>query len=199
MKFSFAVAILATLLPNMVAAAPAKPVYSAVGQFSVVRNPNGAWSYLSNGSLLRYVNKACLANGLVCRWNGKPTCNSASILASRTGLPVTWLTIRLPADHYDMDPQAIANVATRWTAPKAGTYQIQGDFLGIDTTGNSHPVAIMLNGQKIYSKAIARFGQRDGFNMTRKLGRGAKVDFVVSTGRTCYYLGTGLKAIVKTL
>ena len=78
-----------------------------------------------------------------------------------------------------------------------GTFVIQGDFLGADTSENSHPVAILLNGkQNIYSNMITRFGQRDAFNLTRRMRRGDSLDFVVSTGSACTYLGTGLKAII---
>jgi hypothetical protein len=78
----------------------------------------------------------------------------------------------------------------------AGTFVIQGDFLGADTSENSHPVSILVNGKQSYASTMSRFGQRDLFNLTRKLNRGATVDFVVSTGSACTYLGTGLKAII---
>ena len=184
-----------TLLPGAAAAAPSR-VYSAAGQFSVTRNPNGPWSYLANRSLLNYVNKTCPASGLICRWNGKPVCNSVFVAGGLHGRPASFLTIRLPGDHLDMDPESAANVRTRFTAPMAGTFAVQGDFLGADTSENSHAVSILVNGKQAYSNTISRFGQRDAFNLTRRLNRGDTVDFVVSTGSACTYLGTGLKAVL---
>jgi hypothetical protein len=67
-------------------------------------------------------------------------------------------------------------------APMAGTFVIQGDFLG--------------NGKQSYASMISRLGQRDAFNLARKMNRGGTVDFVVSTGSVCTNLGTGLKAVI---
>jgi len=197
LRLSSVIAIAAcvgALLPAS-AATPSR-TYSAAGQFSIAHNPNGAWSYLVNRSLLLYVNKSCASSGLICRWNGKPVCNSVFVAASKRGIPLSFLTIRLPADHLDLDPESAANVRTRFTAPMAGAYAIQGDFLGVDTSQNSHAVSILVNGMSAYSSTIARYGQRAAFNLTRKMNRGDTVDFVVSTGAACTYLGTGLKAIL---
>ena len=111
-------------------------------------------------------------------------------------MPAAFLTIRLPGDHLDLDPESAANVRTRFTAPMAGTFVVSGDFLGVDTSENSHAVSILVNGKSAYANTISRFGQRDAFNLTRKLNRGDTVDFLVSTGSACTYLGTGLKAIL---
>ncbi len=98
------------------------------------------------------------------------------------GMPASFLTIRLPGDHLDLDPESAPNVRTRFTAPMAGTFVIQGDFLG--------------NGKQSYASMISRLGQRDAFNLARKMNRGDTVDFVVSTGSVCTNLGTGLKAVI---
>jgi len=182
------------------AAAPAA-TSDAVADFSVDHNPNGAWRYLAGASLLGSVNhKDCDALGIACRWNGNPVCNSAIVAASTTGAPASFLTIRLPADHLLMDPESIASVRVRWTAPAAGSYEIQGDFLGVDTSERSHPVAILEDAkQKIYSNTISSYGQQAAFDLTRKLARGETVDFVVSTGSACSYLSTGLKATVAAV
>ncbi len=192
-----AIAACAGVLSAAASAATPGRVYSAAGQFSLASNPNGTWSYLVNRSLLPYVNKSCASSGLICRWNGKPVCNSVFVAASKRGIPASFSTIRLPGDHLDLDPESAAGVRTRWTAPNAGTFVVRGDFLGVDVSENSHPVAILFNGkQNVYSNTITHFGQRDAFNLTRKMRRGDSIDFVVSTGSACTYLGTGLKAII---
>jgi hypothetical protein len=199
LRLSFALALVAcagALVPMASTAATPARAYSAAGQFSVVRNPNGPWSYSTNRSLLAYVDKTCAARGLICRWNGKPVCNSAIVAGSRRGMPTSFLTIRLPGDHLDLDPESNPNVRTRFTAPMAGMYVVQGDFLAVDVSENSHAVSVLVNGKSAYANTIARFGQRDSFNLTRKLNRGDTLDFVVSTGSACTYLGTGLKAVI---
>ena len=194
----FAISALVGAVSPMASAATAPTtVYSAVTNFSVARNPNGTWTYLAAGSPLGSVDQGCNALGLACRWNGQPVCNSASIAAGTTGRPISHLTIRLPVDHLNLDPESINNVAVRWTAPASGSFEIQGDFLGVDTSEQSHPVAIRDEVTTIYSNKISAFGQRLAFNLTRTLRQGETVDFVVYTGSACTYLSTGLKATIK--
>jgi hypothetical protein len=197
----FAIAIFAgSLSPVATAAPPASAIYNAVADFSVAHNPNGTWSYLSDGALLDYESKDCDALGMACRWNGKPVCNSAIVGTSKAGGPRSWLTIRLPADHLEMDPESVASVRVRWTAPASGSFEIHGDFLGVDTSERSHPIAILYNEkQKIYSNTVSSYGQLAAFNLTRKLARSDTIDFVVSTGSACSYLSTGLKVTFKAL
>jgi hypothetical protein len=187
-----------SLSPSATAAVPASAIYNAVADFSIAHNPDGTWSYRSDGSLLGYVNKDCDALGMACNWNGKPVCNSAIVGASKAGGPISFLTIRSPADHLVIDPESVASVSVRWTAPTSGAFEIQGDFLGIDTSERSHPVAILDNAkQNIYSNTVSSYGQRVAFDLTRKLAQGETIDFVVSTGSACSYLSTGLKVTVK--
>jgi hypothetical protein len=184
--------------PSVLAAPHHGARYNAAADFSVAHNPNGTWRYLAAGSLLHYVNKDCNASGMLCRWNGKPVCSSAIVAKDKRAVPLSFLTIRVSPDHLIMDPESIANVAVRWIAPVGGTFRIQGDFLGIDTTGQDHPVAIRDNARQIYVGRIPSFGRSAVFDLTRKLSRGETIDFIVSTGRACTYLSTGLKATITT-
>jgi hypothetical protein len=185
--------------PSAVAAPHGGVTYSAAADFSAARNPNGMWRYLAAGSLLRYANKDCNALGMACRWNGKPVCNSAIVAKGKRAVPLSYMTVRVSPDHLIMDPESIANVAVRWTAPAGGTFRIRGDFLGIDTTGQNHPVAIRDNARRIFVGSIPSFGSSAVFNLTRRLNRGETIDFIVSTGRACTYLSTGLKATITML
>jgi hypothetical protein len=112
--------------------------------------------------------------------------------------PRSWLTIRIPGDHLLMDPEAIPYGAVRWTAPAAGSFEISGDFLGVDVTGNNHPVSIVSQGNTLFSGTIPRFGARAPFDVTQRFARGQFVEFRVATGATCYYLSTGLRATIKS-
>ncbi len=191
----FASAGLSLAMPAVCAPAAAAANHVAA-DFSVARNPNGNWSYLTGATRLAFVQKTCDQIGLRCRWNGKPICNSVLVGASATHAPLSWLTIRLPADHVLMDPESAANVIVRWTAPAAASYEISGDFLGADVSETAHPVAVLDNGATLVSGTINSYGQKVPFYLTRTLARGESVDFVVSTGSACSYLGTGLKATI---
>jgi len=193
----FALVSLVGSLASGTAAAPASARYDAGADFAAAKNPNGTWRYLAGGTLLTFVNKNCGPLGINCRWNGKPQCNSAIVGKSKTGKAVSYYTVRLPADHLVLDPEAIANVAVRWTAPAAGSFRIRGDFLGVDTTGQGHVVAVVGAKRKIYAGTISSFGQRAAFNLTRTVARGETIDFVVSTGSACTYLSTGLKVTIS--
>jgi len=180
-------------------AASGAAAYDAVADFSVAGNPKGTWSYLAGGALLRSVQKTCDTQGMSCRWNGKAICNSAIVGASTTGGPISWATLRLPADHLEMDPEAVSNVRVRWTAPTAGSFEIKGDFLAVDTSQRIHPVAILSSGKQIYANTISSFGQQLGFDLTQKVTQGQTIDFVVSTGSACSFLSTGLKATIAAV
>jgi hypothetical protein len=40
-----------------------------------------------------------------------------------------------------MDPES-GSITARWTAPKAGRFEIAGNFIGIDTFEHLHPVFV---------------------------------------------------------
>jgi hypothetical protein len=97
-----------------------------------------------------------------------------------------------------MDPEG-GNVSVMFTAPAAGTYTITGDFLGIDTGENSHPVDILDNGTGVFSGTISSYGQDDPFSFPETLSAGDTITFYVGTGSTgCAYcnLSTGLDGTI---
>ena len=97
-----------------------------------------------------------------------------------------------------MDPES-GNVSVVFTASSAGTYTITGNFLGIDTGGNSHPVEILDDGTVLWKGTISSFGGKDSFNLSETLNKGGTLTFVVGTGSTgCSYcdLSTGLNGTI---
>jgi hypothetical protein len=192
------VALVAGTLASWPSAASTRS-YNAAAEFSLAHNPNGVWSYRGAGSLLPLVASDCDRIGLVCRWNGRPVCNSAIVGAGKGHRPAAFMTVRLPADHLEMDPEGVRNVSVRWTAPAAATFEIRGDFLGVDTTGNAHPVSITSGSNVLYANTISSYGRKDAFDVTHAFKRGQTVDFVVSTGNSCTYLSTGLKAAITSV
>ena len=66
-------AVLSLALLFSVAPALADTVqYDAVNDFSATSNPNGAWSYLMDGT--SFTVRSCpIAAGIICWWNGVPS------------------------------------------------------------------------------------------------------------------------------
>lgn len=77
-----------------------------------------------------------------------------------------------------MDPES-GNVSVVFTASSAGTYTITGNFLGIDTGENSHPVEILDDGTVIWKGTISSFGGKDSFNLSETLNKGGTLTFYV--------------------
>ena len=137
----FAVACLFIGLPRAAGAIE----WNAVTQFSATKNPNTYWSYSTNALPLKKAKAVCSIPKFVGWTTGEAVPNSISVVRNRTGAEVDCLTIRTPTDHLDMDPESGA-ITVSWTAPSSGTFLIKGDFLGIDTGQNAHPVSIAVTG-----------------------------------------------------
>ncbi len=124
----------------------------AVGDFSTASNPNGVWSYSAAGALLTQVSTG---TGFV-DWNdGENSPNYAYVAQNTSGSTISDLTIVDPTDALWLDPQGKPSVDVIYTAPTAGFYTISGQFLGIDTGENAHPVAITANGATVFDSTIS--------------------------------------------
>jgi hypothetical protein len=180
----------------------ANSVYNVVTGFSNATNPNGVWTYDYNG--IAYTDSQAVSNfagtGLPAWWTGQPIPNSIYIAQNVTGSTISILTIRDPTNTLWMDPES-GSVAEVFTAPSAGTYTIAGNFLGIDTFENSHPVEILDNGSIIWKGTISSLGGKDSFNLSTTLGAGSTITFFVGTGSSgCSFcdLSTGLNATITS-
>jgi len=177
------------------------PAFSdnVVTEFSINNgNPNGAWTYLSNGTSLNTQVTATGGNpGLISWSNGGTTVpNIVFVEKNITGSTIVSGTAHIPTDHLDLDPQGLPNVTVRFTASTSGMYLISGDFLGLDSQELSHAVQILDNGTVIFNGTIASFNQSLSFNLTETLNAGDTIDFVSKTGASYNDLGTGLAATV---
>jgi len=178
----------------------ADTTYDVVTGFSHTSNPNGVWTYQYNGTAFTDAQGFSNAGaGLPGWYNGGTQPNSLVILQNITGSAVVNSTVTDPNNTLYLDPES-GSVAVLFTAPSAGTYAITGNFLGIDTVGNSHPVSILDNGTIVWSGTIATFGTDDSFNFADTLKAGDTISFEVGTGSggSCSYcfLGTGLNGTV---
>jgi hypothetical protein len=174
--------------------------FNAVTQFSATRNPHGAWSYLAdgsnaNGALLTARTSLCGNPNLPAWLNGQPQPDSIVVARNISNSPISGcVDVVAPTDHLWIDSEG-ATVTVRWTAPAAGTYSITGDFLGIATDEQSHPVQIIKNRTKsLLSGTIASYGQKVSFSLTVSITQGGTIDFDSSVGADFRRLGTGLAA-----
>jgi hypothetical protein len=174
----------------------ANTVYNVVTGFSSSSNPNGVWSYDYNGGA--YLNTQGYSNlngtGLPGWWTGQAVPNSLIIAQNITGSTFSSSTVTVPTGALWLDPES-GNVSVVFTAPSAGTYTIAGDFFGVDSYENSHPVEILDDGAIVFSGTLSSYGQNDTFDFAETLAAGGTISFYVGTGSTgCTYcdLGTGL-------
>lgn len=187
-------------LALMAVGAQASASYNAVDDFSIASNPNGVWSYLASGTPLSTSghNFGGGQSGWDYWWSAQPIPTSEAIFKNVTGSPTQLLTIVLPPGYLGMDPESASNIDLRFVAPSSGTYSIGGNFLGIDTNEQSHPVEILDNGSMIFSNSIGAYGQTDLFSLSESLQAGDVLDFESLTGATYFYLSTGLAVTIST-
>ena len=180
--------------------ARADSTYNLVSEFSSSSNPNGVWTYDYNGAPFTSAQGSSSVNGtgLPGWWTGKPVPNSLLIAQNVTGSPVVFSTVTLPNNYLWLDPES-GSVSVIFTAPSTGSYDINGNFLGVDTHGNSHPVSVLDNGTVVWSGTIASYGQDDTFSLIEALNPGDSITFEVGTGSagcTYCFLGTGLQGTI---
>ena len=174
--------------------------YNAVDDFSIVSNPNGPWSYLASGTPLSTSghNFGGGQSGWDYWWSAQPVPTSEAVFKNVTGSPTQVLTIVLPPGYLGMDPESASNVDVRFIVPSTGTYSISGNFLGIDTNEQSHPVEILDGGGVIFNSIISSYGQTDMFSLSETLSAGTVLDFENLTGSTFSYLSTGLDVTIAS-
>jgi hypothetical protein len=176
--------------------------YNVVTGFSYTSNPNGVWTYYQNGTAFTDLqggsNPISTSPGLPGWFNNGGEPDDIVILQNNTGGTVSYLTIQAPTGYLWLDPEGYS-ASVAFTAPSAGTYTITGNFLGIDSDENSHPVEILDNGVGVWNGTISQFGQDDPFSLVETLNSGGIITFEVGTGSAgCSYcdLSTGLDGVI---
>lgn len=178
--------------------------YDAVADFSTTTNPGSVWSYLYTDSVQTtpalLTTLQSVAPGVNEWWSGGAVPDSVIVGANSSGSPYTFSTRVYPVNELAMDPESGSAIA-QFTAPAAGTYEISGEFTGIDTHGNSHPVEILDNGKQIFAGTMSQYGLSDAFSLSETLKAGGTIDFEVLTGShgcSYCYLSTGLAATLTS-
>jgi len=182
-------------------AARAVETFDAAGDFSIVSNPNGVWTYLE--STTPFTLSETESGGGINFWNsGLPEPNYISIYKNITNAPITISTIVAQPGSLVLDPES-QTVTVAFTAPTTAQYDVSGAFTGADTYENSHAVSIVSAGTAVWQNTIQTYGQSDPFDFTLSLTKGTTVDFTVDTGHAgaaeCAYcdLSTGFDAVIS--
>jgi YD repeat-containing protein len=176
--------------------------YDAVGDFSPLQNPDGAWSYGYRvaSTFTPYASRGNIwgnpgtdswsRDGASCpfitRNNTNSTINYASVVAQPPGL-------------LNLHPGPSGERSTvRWTAPSAGNYLFTGVFQGLDTTGTTTDALVTHNGASIFSGNVTT-SQATAFSITRAVAAGDTLEFSVGYGANGNYNNdsTGLSLTVS--
>jgi hypothetical protein len=191
-----------TLLAALAAMPAHATVYDAVQGFSL-SNPSGVWSYSYAGTPFSTAVPTPNTLGVPYWWTGQGVPNSAIVGQNVSGGTVTYLTIQDPNNTLWIDPESWSNVAVTFTAPAAGNYTVNGDFLGIDTGERTHGVEALVNGLPFYLNTISAYGASDPFGAIVPLTAGGTISFLVDGGSldNCGFcnLSTALTVQISTV
>ncbi len=176
--------------------------WDANADFSVNSNPNGPWTYLEDRTAMQ-AHPTSLPPGLEGWSSGLPVPDAMVIIKNITNSTITQSTRVLVPGLLVLDPEADV-VAVSFTAPMAGTYNVQGKFTGADSVGNPHPVEIWLNAQPdpLWDADVLGPGDAESFTLlSLTLSAGDTLYFQVDTGFegvacTYCYLSTGFDATI---
>ena len=183
-------------------------VYDAAADFSATTNPNGVWSYgwsLTLGSTFNLDVATSHTDGIDA-WDG-PFSGAGPNGYPAVGHNSTTSTITIGTDQFQPGQlwfhpgPADQYGVIRFTAPAAGSYALSTSFVGIDLTGTTTDVHVLVNGSSILSGPVDGFGAGSGpsFSTTLTLSTGDTVNFAVGYGSNGYFFdGTGISATLIT-
>jgi len=133
--------------------------YDAVRDFSIQSNPNGVWSYGWESSLGGTFNLYALADTTfvpdlnVWYKSGDNFFEGWPVVGhNATTKQVCFSTVCVPPGHLLLHPGASGEFSVvRWTAPSAGRFLIEGQFMGIDFAGpTTTDVHVLVNFKKLF-------------------------------------------------
>lgn len=177
--------------------------YNAVREFSIKSNPNGVWSYVYSGGLM--TQKSNDAGGIkrLDNWSdGESFPTSSSVTGNKTGQTQSVPngiggSITFPTNYLELDGQNDSlGSDVRFTAPTAGSYIASGNFEGLNTDEQPHPVAVEVNGSTLFTATVSGYEVPVPFKLRLSLNQGDTVDFISQPYGNGEFLGTGLAAKV---
>jgi hypothetical protein len=165
--------------------------FNAALDFSTLQNPNGVWTYQTNGVPYTF---SGTGSGYDF-WAVDGTAGSAAVLFNTTGAPVPIGTVTLPPDQLGLDPGTDSDSTVRFTAPAKAYYAVTGGFAGIDTSQTPHLVGVIAAGRTFFQSSIDTYGQSASFMLVILLKAGETIDFV-NSGSGVGNAATALSATV---
>ncbi len=167
------------------------PTFSSSDDFSVTSNPSRAWSYgwapTRGAGFTPY-----LATGQFFGLPGWFRNNPATtpfpgfyplIAYNDTGVPALFVDVTLPAGSLLLHPGPNGeNSVLRWTAPNAGTFLVQGRFIGVANTTTADVAVLLNSATTLFNGDINGLGSGVPFTFARTLNAGDTLDFAVGFG-----------------
>lgn len=178
--------------------------YDAVKDFSIESNPHGVWSYGYLSSLgapftLFAYGGSCTPGESV--WAESSGCPSGVVVHVDTGKQIcgtTWCN--LPS-YLSSDPGPNCEVTViRWTAPSAGSFLMQAEFIGEDFVfPTSTYVYVLLNSKRVLLQApINSYELPLLFNPEAlRISKGDTIDLMIGCGADNSYVGDSTGAEMK--
>jgi hypothetical protein len=179
--------------------------YDVAADFSTNSNPNGVWSYgyATNlgGSLILYTDTA-FGTASVIGWRHDISAGTPAVFYNRTGNTNNIGTPVLGPHQACFHPGPDNEYSIyRFTAPAAGSYQLQASFAGADSVGTTTDVHVLLNDSPIFNGSVTGFGPGTGpsFSTNLMLRANDRIDFEVGDGPNDFqYDSTGIQATLTT-
>lgn len=194
-------------IPGAIAA-----TYSAVTDFSISSNPNGAWSYgyqtTLGGPFSLLSTPGTEGPCAIDKWGTLPTITHPTA----GGDPCIEGNIYRYTDELELHPGSLGQLAVlRWTAPSAATIDISSVFSGRNTSPTTTDVHVLKNGTSLFDDILSGFtstapGTCGASSSARKVyctsglsvAAGDVIDFAVGYGGNGNYISdtTGTWVII---
>lgn len=177
--------------------------------FSATTNPAGAWAYgytaTPGGPLTLATQLTRYGSGLeVAAWSPTGTAWPTIALNESSGAVSFGAgnAITLAASQGLLHPGPAGEFAdVRYTVQSAGEAVLAVAFSGVDATGTTTDVHVLLNGVSLFDDVISGFGDTGNFSTTRTFAAGDVLEFAVGFGANGNYVddSTGFRATLSTV
>jgi len=193
------------------APAGAVTVWSAVDDFSIAANPNGAWAYgegTAGSSFTAFTNAFTGGfGGNFNYWQSSTPSSGVPLVGKNIGaVSVASGTVVVPLGALEIHPGPSTDVLVQWTAPSASRYSYAGSFALQDIYPNGVIGEVYKNNAQLYSGLLTgpgasypNAGQTELFSGAVSLSAGDKLTFAVNNAGNYYFDSTGLKATITAV
>ena len=170
--------------------------YDAVRDFSIISNPNGAWSYgwmspLGSSLNLYTVTDTTTFSGLSAWLETGMTMYAPPLVGHNdTQSTLCYLSFCVPPSYLQLHPGVNDEISVvRWTAPTSGSFLFQGKVVGLDHGGpTTTSYYVVLNSTRvIFSGNINTYKSPVPLRRTLAMSAGDTLDFAVDFGQNSNY------------